>query len=230
MRTIGVLGGMGPQATMDFEARLHRASQRLIPQRGGTGYPPTVVYYCRHAPVRLADDGTPRFPIEPDPRLLDAAARLGAWADFLVVPCNGAHLVLPEIERAAGRPVLSLIAVTLEEVARRGWRTVGVLGMGDPVVYTRPLAERGLATRTIDGGLRDRLNAAVLEVMEGRDHAGPAAAAQAAVDALRGQGVDGVILGCTEIPLMLGEPATADPFLINPAPLLADAAVRAAIA
>jgi aspartate/glutamate racemase len=40
MKTIGVLGGIGPQATMDFEQRLHQAPQRLIPRRGNSGYPP----------------------------------------------------------------------------------------------------------------------------------------------------------------------------------------------
>ena len=43
----GILGGMGPQATMDFEVRLHRVAQQLIPQHFGFGYPPIVVRYCR---------------------------------------------------------------------------------------------------------------------------------------------------------------------------------------
>ena len=50
MKTIGVLGGLGPQATMDFERRLHRVAQRLIAPRMNSGYPPMVVYYHRHAP------------------------------------------------------------------------------------------------------------------------------------------------------------------------------------
>ncbi len=45
MKTIGVLGGLGPQATMDFEARVHRAAQKLIPQLKNAGYPPMLVYY-----------------------------------------------------------------------------------------------------------------------------------------------------------------------------------------
>jgi aspartate racemase len=47
MKTIGVLGGLGPQATMDFEQRIHRVAQQLIPPLGNSGYPPMVVYYCR---------------------------------------------------------------------------------------------------------------------------------------------------------------------------------------
>src|SRR5215211_7007362 len=139
MKTIGVLGGLGPQATIDFEARVHAVSQRLIPQRGNAGYPPMVVYYYRHAPILLNEDGTPVLPIEPDTRLFDAARRVGSLADFLVITANGPHLLREAIERAAGRPVLSMIDVTLDEVRRRGLRTLGVLGLGEPGVYLAPL-------------------------------------------------------------------------------------------
>jgi hypothetical protein len=79
VKTIGVLGGFGPQATMDFEARVHRVAQRLIPPRWNAGYPPMVVYYCRHAPFIVTDEGVPRLPLRPDPRLLEAAKLLGGW-------------------------------------------------------------------------------------------------------------------------------------------------------
>ncbi|MFZ4663434.1 MAG: hypothetical protein ACOYNY_40890 [Caldilineaceae bacterium] len=61
MKTIGVLGGIGPQATMDFEQRLHQAAQRLIPRRGNSGYPPLVVYYHRRPPVLIVRRGERSF-------------------------------------------------------------------------------------------------------------------------------------------------------------------------
>src|SRR5207248_3292900 len=70
VKTIGVLGGMGPQATMDFEARLHAVAQHLIPQRANNGYPPMVVYYHRSAPVIADAAGHPIPPLRPDPRFL----------------------------------------------------------------------------------------------------------------------------------------------------------------
>jgi aspartate racemase len=228
MKTIGVLGGLGPQATMDFEARVHAVSQRLIPQRANAGYPPMVVYYHRHAPVLLNDDGTPVLPIQPDTRLFDAARRVGSLADFLVITANGPHMLRDAIEQAAGRPVLSMIDVTLDEVRRRGCRTLGVLGLGEPMVYLAPLGQLGVACETVDGDLRDRLDRAIVGLMEGRTGAESSVVAREAVDTLRGRGVDAVILGCTEIPLLLGGAADALD-LINPAQLLAEATVRHAI-
>jgi len=228
MKTIGVLGGIGPQATLDFEARIHIVSQRLIPQRWGSGYPPMLVYYFRHAPVVLGDDFRPVFPVQPDPRLLDAAKRLGGWVDFLVITANAPHMFHEQIERAAGRPLLSMIQVTLEEVKRREWKKVGVLGLGEPIVYKVPLGQLGLACETIAGDLRDQLDQAIGALDEGRAGPGARMVAREAVSALRGRQVDGIILGCTEIPLLLNQELD-DPFLINPIQLLAEAAVRRAM-
>ena len=65
---------------MDFEARVHAVSQRLIPQHLNQGYPPMVTVYVRHPPVLFEPDGRPRLPLRIEPRLLDAAARLGKCA------------------------------------------------------------------------------------------------------------------------------------------------------
>lgn len=227
-KTIGVLGGMGPQATMDFEQRVHRVSQRLIPQQFGCGYPPMIVRYCRHPPVVIDETGAPKIPFEPDPRLLEAARRVGAISDFLVIPCNAAHKVLEHVERAAGRSVLSMIDLVLDEVKRRGWRTAGVLGMGDPIVYTQPMAERGMSFEIIDQPLRGQLNRAIMKVMEGAETDEHRAVARRAVATLSERGVDGVILGCTELPFLIGAEAESSAY-VNPIQLLAEAAVKAAI-
>jgi aspartate racemase len=229
VKTIGVLGGIGPQATIDFETRLHRVAQQLIPQHLNSGYPPLVVYYCRHAPVRVREDGTPQFPIQADPQLFEAARRLGTLADFLVITANGPHMFQEQIEQAAGCRVLSMIEVTLADVHRRRWSRVGVLGFGDPLIYTKPLGEASIAYETLDAELRARLDRSIMEFMEGRDDAESTAVAREALASLRSRGVDGVILGCTEIPLLLHE-SVAEPDLINPSQLLAEETVRYAMA
>lgn len=227
MKTIGILGGLGPQATMDFEARIHAISQRLIPQQGNRGYPPLLVYYHRRPPVIMAEDNTPVMPIQLDPYLMTAAHRLGSWADVLVITSNGVHLLQPQIEQAAGRSVLSMIEATIAEVQRRELSRVGVLTLGEPRVYQGPLARIGVTCETIEGELQHRLDQAIFAVSEGRVHE-TYAVAHEAIAALRARHVQAIILGCTEIPFMLPN-ADADSTLINPVQLLAEAAVRAAI-
>jgi aspartate racemase len=230
MKRMGVLGGVSAQATMDFEARVHRIAQRLVPQHRNQGYPPMVVWYHRRSPIRMDADGRPVEPRAIDPEMVEAARWLGSIVDFVVIPCNAAHVGIDAIRAAAGRPVLSMIDVTVADVARRGCRRVGVTGFaGAPAVYLDPLRARQIECATIDEGTQAPLDAAIHAVAEGRDGAVEVAAARAVVEKLRGAGVDGVVLGCTEIPLLLpGEDDAPD--LINPLALLAEAAVRFAIA
>ncbi|MBM3218576.1 MAG: amino acid racemase [Candidatus Rokubacteria bacterium] len=230
MKRMGVLGGMSAQATMDFEARVHRGAQALIPQDWTRGYPPMVVWYHRELPLRMDANGRPVEPRQIDPRLAEAAATLGALVDFIVMPCNAAHAGLREIRDAARCPVLSMIDVVAEDVVRRTCRRVGLLGArGVPQPYLDALAERPVAVERIDAALQLRLDAGIQAIMEGREGKEEAEAARAAVGDLRARSVDAVILGCTEIPLLLRDDADA-PDLIHPAALLAEAAVRFAIA
>lgn len=225
MKTMGILGGVGPQATMDFVARVHAVSRRLNPRRqGNSGYPPLAVYYHRDAPVLFEEDGLPVMPYVAHPDILKGARWLGKEADFLVIAGNGAHRVADQIDAAAGIPLLRMPELVLDEVERRGWRKVGVLGYGEPVIYVKLLQERGPAPELIYSPLRDVLDDSIQRLMAG--HTGPedTGAAQQAVEELRMRGVDGIIPGCTEIPLLLGEAMAADD-LVNPLQLLAEAAV-----
>ncbi len=228
MKTIAVLGGVGPQATMDFEARVHRESQRRIPAMNFSGYPPMVVHYYRRAPFLLDEQGTPIQPLKVDPEFLRAAARLSGSGDFLVIPSNATHLFEAEIERASGLEVLSIIEVTLAEVQNRGWKKIGVLGFGEPTVYTNRLTAMRMDFEILDPELRPGLDAAIFRLIEGREDDSSRRAAKEAVAALRGRGVDGIILGCSEIPLLLGADAEA-PDLVNPVERLAKAAVSRAL-
>jgi aspartate racemase len=229
MKTIGVLGGLGPQATMDFESRVHAVAQRLIPPDGNRGYPPMVVYYFRQPPVVTHADGSPIFPVQVNPALLEAAARLGAVADFLVITSNGVHMMQAPIEEAAGRPVLSMVDITLAEVRRRELRKVGVLEYYGSGVYQRPLEQLGIPYVVLPAEQQTQLNHAIHVYTEGRETAADRRVTEDAVAWLRAQGTDGIILGCTEIPLLL-DPALDAPDLINPGALLAEAAVRHAVA
>ena len=228
LKTIGVLGGMGPEATTEFEANVHRVSQRLIPQRSNEGYPPMLVWYCRHLPVLQTASGAPVLPYQPNPQLLEAARMVGAHADFLVITSNGANRFQEAIEQAAGRPLLNMAELTLAEVQRRNLQSLGVLELFQRQFYGELLALHGMEAIYIPELLQAPLDEGIRSVNEGRRGPVGLAAAHEAVTYLRAQGVEAIIMGCTEIPLLLGTEAEA-PDLIDPLQLLAEAAVRRAM-
>ena len=169
----------------------------------------------------------PEVPFRADPRLLDAARRLGPLADFLVIPSNATHIFRPDIERASGREVLSIIDVTLAEVRRRGWRKVGCWDTATRWSTPARSANSGSPARRWTRRPERRLDESIMGLIEGRTDAALYVPAREAVATLRARGVDGIIPGCTEIPLLLGESAN-DADLVNPAQLLAEAAVQRA--
>ena len=228
MKTIGIIGGIGPQATVDLEMRIHKVAQQVLPQAQNGGYPPMIVEYYRHPPILLGENNIPVLPLQIDPRLLAVAKNLGGMADFLVLPSNGVHRFQREIESASGRKLLSIIDATMDEVKKRKWKRVGVLGLMTMEIYTRRLTEIGIPFETVSDELQKKVDKTVFRVMEGRDDEDDQATMLEAIHELRNKKVDGIIPGCTEIPLLLGrEMDAAD--LVNPAQLLAEAAVKYAL-
>lgn len=233
MKTVGILGGMGPQATMDLEARIHRVSQRLIPQEVNRGYPPLIVYYVRRAPMVLNPDHTMREPLKPDPELLRGAQYLGTAADLLLIGSNTAHLFAQDIETAARKPVVSLIEAALAEVRRRKIKRVGVIAVTEALakeLYLRDLQRIGCIPMMLPTQLQSALDEEIWALMEGKEKPSGPEVATRAVGILREMDAAGIILGCTELPLLLGHRADSDPDLINPSQLAAENAVQAAIA
>jgi aspartate racemase len=232
MKTIGILGGIGPQATMDFENKLHLAAQSLIPQNANEGYPKMVTYYFRQAPFLRAKNGKAEVPIKPNPELLKAAAELGSLCDFLVIPSNTPHFFLEEIEQAAGKKPLSIVEEAFKEVRRRGVKKIGVLSVGlafKHKLYEKMLEGQGLTWLTIEQDMSARLDEFVFSYMEGKFSQEAHDCALNCLDYIRNQGAEATIIGCTEIPLLLGKKYSEAQDLINPAQLLAEAAIKFAI-
>ncbi|GAB4423923.1 MAG: amino acid racemase [Chloroflexi bacterium OHK40] len=231
MKTIGILGGLGPQATIDFEQRLHRAAQQLTPQQGNMTYPPLVSWFFREPPVLIAADTPPPTELPPvNPRLLEAARALGGHVDFLVIPSNGVHLWQTEIEEAAGKPVVSMVDAVVAEVQRRGCRHVGLVDFRPAAwgVYPPHLEALGLSWVELPSRYQEQLATVMRAVNEGRNGDAEEAQLRLAILLLQARHADGIILACTEFPLALS--GSLEPDLINPAELLAEVAVRAATA
>lgn len=190
-----------------------------------------VVIYVRKPPMVLNQDGSFPLILEPSPELLAAAKKIATVADFIVIPSNTPHLFQNQIESASGLKVLSIVDVTIEEIKKRKPKNVGVLAVGVTLrekLYQDRLDDLEIAWETIDDDLVEKLDESIKALMEGHADEKARKVVLGAVELLRSKGVDGIILGCTELPLLLGKYSQA-PDLINPAELLAQAAVRKAI-
>jgi aspartate racemase len=166
--------------------------------------------------------------------MLDSAHRLqAAGAQLLICPDNTIHQAFDLVEPRSPLPWLHIARVVADEACQRGFRRVGVLGTQWLVrseVYPEALAAAGIEAVRPSDAWRDELGALIMdELVPGRVQPGTVERFQRAIDALRERGCDAVVLGCTEIPLIIGDANASLPTL-DSTRLLARAALRRAIA
>ncbi|HZY19597.1 MAG TPA: amino acid racemase [Ramlibacter sp.] len=166
--------------------------------------------------------------------MLDSAQRLAAaGADFLVCPDNTIHQAFDLVAPRSPRPWLHIAEVVAQSAAARGWGRVGLLGTHWLVrseVYPQRLAAHGVeCVRPADAD-RDLLGRLIMdELVAGVFRWATVAAFQQAIERLAQRGCEAVVLGCTEIPLVIGDHNSALPTL-DSTRLLARAALRRAVA
>ncbi len=166
--------------------------------------------------------------------MLDSAHRLAAaGADFLICPDNTIHAALPRVRERSPRPWLHIAEVVAAEVVRRGLRAPALLGTRWLVtsdVYPEALRVHGLAALRPESRDLDVVHGVIMEeLVRGEFRPGSVAALREVVDRLRDAGADAVILGCTELPLVLDDRNASLPTL-DSTRLLARAAVERALA
>lgn len=160
----------------------------------------------------------------------DKLARIGA--NFLICPDNTIHQALPHIEARSPLPWLHIAEVVAAEAAARGFRRIGLTGtryLVESEVYPDKLAARGLECVRPDEREREAINRIIFdELVYGVFMPEAIAAFQGIIGRLKDQGCDAVVLGCTEIPLIVNDGNSPLPTL-DSTRLLARAALRRAI-
>jgi aspartate racemase len=209
---LGLLGGMGPAATLDFLAKL----QAFTPARSDQDH------------IRVIADINPKVPDRnlpgsgAGPVLAEMAGALrGAGADVLAIACNTAHAHADLIQRASGLPLIDMIETGAAAARDTGARRAGVLGTkGALRLYREYLAAQAMGMVALDAQRQEDFMATLYKIKAGdlgpevrREMAGYAAD-------LVGGGAETVIAGCTEVPLVLGQ-GDLRVDVVNPGELLA---------
>ena len=205
VKTIGILGGMTPESTTVYYEHITRT---YIKRYGDYGFPQIIIYsvsFQQYEDWMMAGqwDKIARGLTQ----AVQAVARAGA--DFAVIATNTMHIVFPQIEKNSPIPLLSIIDATAEAIREKSMKTVGLLGtrftMTEPF-YKDGLEKHGIQTIVPDEQDRKTVDDIIFHELgkgELRDDS-----RQKYVDIVKRlhcQGAEGVILGCTEIPLLINE-------------------------
>ncbi|WP_406197317.1 aspartate/glutamate racemase family protein [Kitasatospora sp. NBC_01560] len=229
MKTLGLIGGMSWESTAEYYRTLNQLTRERL---GGLHSARLVLYSVDFATVeRLQAEG--RW-AEAGELLAGAARSLeAAGADLLLLCTNTMHKVADRIEAAVGVPLLHLADATADAVRAAGLRRVGLLGTAftmEQDFYRGRLAANGLDVLVPDADGRALVHRVIYEelclgVVREESRAGY----RRVIEELVAAGAEGVILGCTEIELLVGAADSPVP-LFPTARLHAEAAVAAALA
>ena len=227
-KRIGILGGVSPESTVAYYQYLTRT---YTERYGDYGYPEILIFsvsFQRYADWSKQD----RWDLIAE-GLSEAGQKLAAaGADFVIISANTMHLVLDEVRARVPVPVLSLLYALVEAIQARGFRTVGLLGtkftMEKPF-YREALAQHGIEVLMPDAEDRAYVNRVIYdELVAGQIRDESREGYLRIIHGLHERGAEAVILGCTEIPLLVSEADAGLPLLDTTA-IHAEAALRYAI-
>ena len=227
-KKIGILGGMSPESTIEYYEYITRTYTERF---GDHGYPEIIIYSVSFQPyVDWPKEN--RWDLVAQ-GLTEAAQKLeAAGADFIIIATNTMHLVVDQVQRSIHVPILSLLDAVGEAVLARGMTTVGLLGTQftmEKAFYQNALARKGLTVLVPDADERQYVNAVIYgELVAGQIRDESRAGFVAIINRLAARGAEGVILGCTEIPLLVSEADAGMP-LFNTTAIHAEGALNYAL-
>ena len=229
MKTLGLIGGMSWESTVPY----YRLINQVVAERlGGLHSARLLLYSVDFAQIeRLQQMGDWDAAGEV---LADAARALRAGgAELLVICTNTMHKVADAVEAASGLPLVHIADATAQAITSAGLQRVGLLGTRftmEQRFYIERLERHGLEVLVPDDAQRDLVHRVIYdELCRGRIEAASREAYRDIIASLVERGAQGVILGCTEIGLLV-QPEDASVPLFDTAALHARAAALAALA
>ncbi len=228
MKKIGILGGMSPESTTLYYEHITRTYTARF---GDYGYPEILIYSVNFQKfVDWQHNGCWK---EAAREMAEALERLhGAGADFGIIATNTMHIVFEEVQQAVHMPLLSIVQATAEAILAAGLGSVGLLGtkftMSEPF-FRDALKRSGITVLVPEAGDQQRVNDVIYgELCRSEIWPSSRQLFLEIIERLRGRGAKGIILGCTEIPLLV-QPQHCDLPLFDTAVLHAGKALDFAL-
>lgn len=204
MKKIGLIGGLSWVSTAQYYKRLNELTQQ---RRGGVSSARLVLESVDRqayvdAVIEREDEDAACA------QILDAAWGVErAGADFIVITCNDVHRFVPEIAPRIGIPFLRIAEAAADSILAHGLDTVALLGVRktmEGTFYTDILKRRGIDTVIPDEDGRAFVHDSIYEELVNNVFTEETRRGyRSVIDGLAARGAQGVVLGCTEIPLLL---------------------------
>ncbi len=199
-RLIGVLGGMGPAATVDFLAKVVART----PAERDQDHVPLIVYDVPQIPPRAAairaGSDAPLAPMLAGIQMLNKAG-----VEAITIPCNTAHHWYAQLQAATGAPIIHIADAVLEALREKPVRRIGLAATRGTImarIYHERLEPAGCEVIVPEEPTQTCVDQAI-DAVKASDFVSAKTAAEQLVERLRNAGAERVLLACTELPVAL---------------------------
>ncbi len=204
MKKIGLVGGLSWHSTIEYYRQIN---ERVCDRLGGHHSAKIILESVDQAEFQDLADSDPNE-VAAEALIVDAALRLEAAGASVIALCaNGVHRFVPQLEAALKIPIVHIVDATAISIKKRGLKTVGVLGVkktmeGD--FYPTRLKEFGIDSLVPPVEDQATVHEIIMtELIHGEIKDSSRRVLQQIIERLHDEGAEGVVLGCTELPLIL---------------------------
>ncbi len=225
MKTVGIIGGLGPETTSDFYLDIVFSCQKK-----DKTHRPSIIIASVPLPYKIEKEaivkniGFERIP----PFLIKEAKKLEkAGADFIVMPCNSLHVFIKEIRNAVDIPVLSIVEETVKFLKKNNLNKAGIISTSATIknkLYENALVENEIGYETPDDFQQAKLGKVILNLVTGKQSNKDREDLIQIINDFEKKNVDCVVLACTDLGLLIPQhPALK---IFDTMKIFADATVR----
>jgi len=225
MRTVGVIGGLGPETTAEFYLDVVFSCQNKDrTARPGILISSVPLPFAIEEDLIVRNVGQNRY----IPYLVAEARRLEkAGADFIVMPCNSLHVFISDIRKSVKTPVLSIVEETVRFLKTNGFTKVGIVSTSATIrnkLYETAFAENGIAFSSPDEYEQEKMGKFIHNLVIGQQNNKDREELVRIIGGFEEKAVDCVVLACTDLQLLI--PKHPSLKIFDTMKILADATVE----
>jgi aspartate racemase len=201
-KTIGILGGMGPEASAYMYKLLIGFSIKYFAAQNNDDFP-EIVLYSIPVPDFISNKKNEKIALE---MLKDGVRKLNHIdVSFLAIACNTVHILLPDLEKISKKSFISMIDEVVKKVKQSKIKKVGILGTPSTInskLYQKALFKYKIESIVPNNRQQILLDKIIRNVLAGKIREKDKKQLINIADSLKLRGAKGIVLGCTELPLI----------------------------
>jgi len=228
-KKIGVLGGMGSEASANFYYKIIKYCQKKFNAVQDTDYPPVIIYSI---PLYGFDESGILDGKKVLKQLMHGVKTLeNAKCDFIVIPCNTVHCFIEELRSSSSIPIMSIIEESVNKMKGENYDVVGLLGSETTMnlkLYQKLFDEKNIVCITPDKKDYSKITNLILEAMGGKVTYESKMDVISIIVNMQSKSSEAIVLGCTELPLAITQ-EDVNIKIYDTLQILAEAAVNCSI-